>query len=139
MLNTSYYLISVTVEKFHWFAVNSWYKKRTLLWQKTRNAKNLKIKFQQRRVKPKCSIDKKTKILPILFKFNHQNLNFEIYFYLCAIISRKKFAIEIFFSNKQCCYQENQILPAVTRFNAMNSLKTKMALLSFFDQSLPPN
>ena len=33
------------------------------------NAKNLKIKFQQRQVKPECLIDKKTKILPIFTSF----------------------------------------------------------------------
>ena len=57
------------------------------------NAKNLKIKFQQIRVKPKCSIDNKTKILPILYQFHYQNLNVGMYFYLSAIISRKKFAL----------------------------------------------
>ena len=64
--------------------------KRTSLWQK--NIKMLKIlknKFKKRRVKPKCSIDKKTKILPMLYQFHHQNLNVG----LSAIISRKKFAI----------------------------------------------
>ena len=35
---------------------------RTFLRQKMQNTKNLKIKFQQRRVKPKCSIDKKTNL-----------------------------------------------------------------------------
>ena len=63
--------------------------------------KVLKIKFKKRRVKPKCSIDKKTKILPILYQFHHQNLN-------------------VVLSDKQYCYQENQILPTITRFYATN-------------------
>ena len=70
----------------------SYYLKISLT-KKKRNAKNLKIKFRQRQVKPKFSIDKKTKILPILYQFYHQNLNVGMYFYLSAIISRKKFAI----------------------------------------------
>ena len=52
-----------------------------MLWQKSSiNAKNLKIKFEQRQVKPKCSMDKKTKILPILYQFHHQDLNVGMYF-----------------------------------------------------------
>ena len=50
-------------------------KKNFALAKKPRNAKSLKIKFQQRRVKPKCSIDKKTKILPIPYQFHHQIVN----------------------------------------------------------------
>ena len=53
----------------------------------------MKIKFQQSWVKPKYSIDEKTKLLPILYQFHHQNLNVGMYFYLSAIISRKKFAL----------------------------------------------
>ena len=83
---------------------------RTLLRQKMQNTKNLKIKFQQTRVKPKCSIDKETKfqqrrvktkcsidkktnILPILYQFHLKNLNVGMYFYLSATISRKKLAL----------------------------------------------
>ena len=93
MANTCFYSISVTIWKFHWFVVNSWYKKELWFGKKKRNAKNLKIKFQQRPVKQKCSIDKKTKLLPILDQSDHQNLNVEMYFYVSAIISRDKFAL----------------------------------------------
>ena len=83
LFDISYYLkISLICSKF-----------LTLLRQKTRNAKNLKIEFQQRRVKSKCSIDQKTKILPILYQFDHKNLNVGMYFYLSAIISQNKFAL----------------------------------------------
>ena len=61
-----------------------------MLWQKNRNVKNLKTEFQQRRVKPKRSIDKKTKIFPILYQFYHQHLNVGMYFYLSAIICHSK-------------------------------------------------
>ena len=50
-------------------SVNSWYKKELCFGKKTRNGNNLKIKFKQRRVKPKCSLDKKTRILQILYQF----------------------------------------------------------------------
>ena len=67
--------------------------KKNFALAKNRNAKNLKIKFQQRRIKSKCSIHKKTNILPILYYFHHQNLNVGMYFYLFAIISRKEFGL----------------------------------------------
>ena len=72
--------------------------KRTLLWQKKRKfkkkTKNLKIRFQQRRVKPKCSTDKKSKqLLPTPYQFHYRNLNFGMYFYVSALISRNKFAL----------------------------------------------
>ena len=86
LFDMSYYLkISLICSKFLIL-------KRTLLWRK-KNAKNLKIKFQQRRVKPKYSIDEKPELLPIIYQFHHQNLNVGMYFYISAIISGKKFAL----------------------------------------------
>ena len=94
MVNNYFYSISVTIVKFHWLAASSWYKKELSFGRKRKrqNAKNLKIKCQQRWVKPKCSIDKKTKT-PILYQFHDKNLNTGMYFYLSTIISRKKFAL----------------------------------------------
>ena len=82
LVNTCSYSISITLP-FKNFTLGSKFlkQKRTLLWQKNRNAKNLKIKFQQRRGKPKCSLDKNTEILPILYQFHHQNLDVGMYFY----------------------------------------------------------
>ena len=45
------------------------YIKRTLPWEKNRNAKNFKIKFQQSGVGLKCSMDKKTVILQFFATF----------------------------------------------------------------------
>ena len=67
--------------------------KKNFALAKRLNSKNLKIRLQQRRVKSKCSIDKKIKILPILYQFHQKNLYVDMYFYLSAIIFRKKFAI----------------------------------------------
>ena len=51
----------------------------------------MKIKFQQRRAKPKCSIDKKMKFLPIPYQFHHQNLNvgWNVFLRICNNFSKQ--------------------------------------------------
>ena len=69
--------------------------------KKKRNAENLKIKFQPKRVKAKCSVDKKTKLLLILDQSDHQNLNVGMYFCVSPIISGNNFAlVNLFLTTK---------------------------------------
>ena len=112
--------------------------------------KILKIKFKKRRVKSKCSIDKKIKILPILYQFHHKNLYVDMYFYLSAIIFRKKFAIVNLFliSRRNHSSLINNIVTKKIKyfpqlFAFMPQIEdgdgTNMKILSCFDESLPPN
>ena len=149
MVNTWFYSISFTIEKCPDLQQILDIKKNFAL-AKRLDSKNLKIRLQQRRVKSKCSIDKKIKILPILYQFHHKNLYVDMYFYLSAIIFRKKFAIVNLFliSRRNHSSLINNIVTKKIKyfpqlFAFMPQIEdgdgTNMKILSCFDESLPPN
>ena len=124
--------------------------KKNFALAKRLNSKNLKIRLQQRRVKSKCSIDKKIKILPILYQFHHKSLYVDMYFYLSAIISRKKFAIVNLFlisRRNHSSLINNIVTKKIKYFPQLLAFMpqiedgdgTNMKILSCFDESLPPN
>ena len=123
--------------------------KKNFALAKRLNSKNLKIRLQQRRVKSKCSIDK-IKILPILYQFHHKNLYVDMYFYLSAIIFRKKFAIVNLFlisRRNHSSLINNIVTKKIKYFPQLLAFMpqiedgdgTNMKILSCFDESLPPN
>ena len=107
--------------------------KKTLLWQKSRNDKKLKIKFQQRRVKLKCSIDKRTILLQFFAFFSNKIFLLESNLSTYNNFSEENCLDKPVFNNvsrlelEQYCYKQNQTLPSIIRFR----LKMKVALLSW--------
>ena len=111
----------LSIYKFDWSTVNYWNKKELCFDKTNKKAKNLKIKFQQRGVKLKCSIGKKSILLQFTATLSNKILS--------AITSQNKIAL----TNpiKQYCYKQNQIVPSIIRLRSTtNRLKTKSTLLS---------
>ena len=67
--------------------------KKTLLWQKNQNAKDFKIKFQQRGFKIKCSIDTWTILYQFFATFSNNISLLEFVFDLSAITSLNKITL----------------------------------------------
>ena len=116
-----------------------------MLWLKIRNAKNLKVKYQQSAVKLKFSIGKKTILHKILQKFFYhffiqQNIIIRNYFHIFPRTSDNEVVVvnlclimeidSTIFSNKQYCYKQIQALFSIIHFSPIYTLKTKMAPLS---------
>ena len=111
----------LSIYKFDWSAINYWNKKEPCFDKTNKKAKNLKIKFQHRGVKLKCSIGKKSTLLQFTATLSNKILS--------AITSQNKIAL----TNpiKQYCYKQNQIVPSIIRLRSTtNRLKTKSTLLS---------
>ena len=87
-----------------------------LLWQKTRNAKNLKFKFQQRVAKLKCLIDKRAILTQFFATIFNKILLMEYNFEISAITFQNKIALIKLF--------------LITLLD-LTIIETKMALLSF--------
>ena len=114
-------------------SANSWYKKELCFGKKTRNGNNLKIKFQQRRVKPKCSLDKKTKILQILYKF---------FLLICNNFSEEICLSKPVFNNtsrrnhssliSNTVTKKIKYFSTITRFKTTNSLKKRWHYFVFW-------
>ena len=63
------------------------------------NAKNLKIKFQQRKGKPKYSIDKRTILLQFFVTFSNKNLLLECILPICNNFSEQNYLDKLVFNN----------------------------------------
>ena len=111
----------LSIYKFDWSAINYWNKKELCFDKTNKKAKNLKIKFQHRGVKLKCSIGKKSTLLQFIATLSNKILS--------AITSQNK----ITSTNpiKQYCYKQNQIVSSIIRHRSTtNRLKMKSTLLS---------
>ena len=115
--------------------------------KKPRNAKNLKIKFQQRRVKLEYSFDEKSILLQFFATFSNKTLLLECFLPMCnnfsdqncldksVLINGSRFNHTSLMNN--IVAKKNQTPPSIIHFRSTNNFKTRMVLLSYLINHYP--